>query len=159
MSPALIVLRPDDAARIATLHAAAADDAWPVQDYRNMLSQSTNLSFGICDDTSDTLKAFVLTQIAVDTADLLMVATHPGHRRKGLARHLLRGLLKRLGERGIARLTLDVAADNAGAIALYHAMGFAEDGRRPNYYKRDAGRIDAVLMSRTITGLRSHEKA
>ena len=159
MSPALIVLRPDDAPRIATLHNAATKDPWPVQDYRNMLSQSTHLGLGICDDTSDTLTAFVLSQIAVDTADLLMIATHPHYRRKGFARHLLRGLLSRLGERGIARLTLDVAADNGGAIALYHAMGFAEDGRRPNYYKRESWRVDAVLMSPAITGLPSHEKA
>lgn len=155
----MIVLRPDDAPRIAALHDAASKSPWPVQDYRSMLKQNTSLGLGIVDDGDDSLNAFVICQFAVDTADLLMVATHPNARRRGFARTLLRALLKRLGERGMARLTLDVAADNAGAIALYKAMEFAEDGRRPNYYKSDTGRIDAVLMSRSITGLPSSKKA
>lgn len=159
MNLPLSVLRPDDAPRIAELHASAADDPWPVQDYRAMLSQSTCLSLGICDGTSGALNAFALTQIAVDSADLLIIATAPELRRNGLARALLRNLLNRFGERGLARFTLDVAEDNEGAIALYQSMGFAEDGRRPNYYRRAAGRIDAILMSRAITGLPSNKKA
>ena len=159
MSPALIVLKPNDAARVATLHAAAAQDPWPVQDYRILLSQSTSLGLGICAESTDALIAFLICQVTLDTADLLMIATDPQSRRKGFARHVLRRLLKRLGERGVERLTLDVAADNDGAIALYRAIGFAEDGRRSNYYRRETGRVDAVLMSRAITGLPPHEKA
>jgi ribosomal protein S18 acetylase RimI-like enzyme len=41
--------------------------------------------------------------------------------------------------------TLEVRADNAGALALYHAHGFLEAGRRPRYYADGA---DAVLMTR-----------
>ena len=159
MSAPLIVLKPDDAARLAALHHAATGDAWPVHEYRNTLQHGANLGLGICDEETDALSAFILCQIALDTADLLMVATHPGFQRRGLARTLLRALLKRLGERGTDRLTLDVASDNSAAIALYRTMGFAEDGRRPSYYKRETGRIDAVLMSRPVTGLPPREKA
>ena len=159
MSPPLIVLRPDDAARVAALHAVSAHDPWPAHAYRSLLQQSTCLGLGICEETSDQLKAFLVCQMAVDTGDLLMVATHPDHRRKSLARTLIHALLKRLGERGAARLTLDVAADNERAIALYTSMGFAEDGRRPNYYTRGPSRMDAILMSRAVTGLPPRKKA
>ena len=159
MRPAVLVLRPDDAARIATLHHAANGDGWPVQDYRNMLGEPQYLALGIANEQDDTLAAFALCQTVLDTADLLMVATHPNSRRRGYARTLLRTLLSRLGERGTARLTLDVAADNDAAIALYNSLEFAEDGRRPNYYKRNGQRIDAVLMSRAVAGLPRSEKA
>ena len=155
----MIVLRPGDAIRIAALHHAATQDGWPAEDYQNMLSQSTYLGLGMCAEKEDVLTAFAICQIAVDTADLLMIATDPHFRRKGYARALLVSLLMRLGERGLARLTLDVAEDNIGAVALYRALGFATDGRRPNYYRRASGRVDAVLMSRRITGLPPRKKA
>ena len=64
----------------------------------------------------------------------------------------MQGLVSRLGERGIARITLDVAEDNAPARALYDRLGFAEDGRRPNYYTtgRDIPAA-AILMSRNLS--------
>ncbi len=159
MSLPLIVLRPDDAARIASLHGSATGNPWPVQDHRSLLKQSTCLGLGICEDESDTLTAFAICQTVLESADLLMIATDPNFRRQGRARALLRGLLKRLGERGVQRLTLDVAADNSGAVALYRSLGFAEDGRRPKYYKRENMSVDAILMSRAITGLPFREKA
>jgi len=153
LSPALIILRSDDAARVAELHANAAQDAWPVQDYRNLLKQTTSLAIGAIDEGTGTLSSFLVCQIAGDTADILMVATHPDFRRKGLARKLMHSLLKRAGERGIARLTLDVAADNRAAIALYESLEFVTDGQRLRYYRRGDDRIDAALMSRRVTRL------
>jgi ribosomal-protein-alanine N-acetyltransferase len=47
---------------------------------------------------------------------------------------------------------LDVAEDNLPARELYRAHGFAEDGRRPRYYR--AARnvpVDAILMSRSLS--------
>lgn len=153
MSRAAIILKPDDAPRVASLHAAAAADAWPVEEYRTLLKQPTSFAMGVAEDPSDLLQSFLIAQIAMDTSDLLMIATAPDSRRQGLARFLLRSLLKRLGERGIERLTLDVAADNASAVALYESMRFVTDGKRPNYYRRPEGRVDAVLMSRPVAGL------
>jgi len=149
----MIVLRSGDAPRMTSLHAAAASDPWPVEEYRNLLKQGTSLALGTAHEETDSLKAFVLSQIAVDTADILMIATSPQHQRQGLAKTILGSLIKRLGERGVERITLDVAADNDAAIALYGAMEFAIDGRRPKYYRQGKNRVDAILMSRPVTGL------
>ena len=47
---------------------------------------------------------------------------------------------------------LEVAAGNAGAIALYQASGFRRIGLRPAYYAcPDGTRADAVLMARNLT--------
>jgi ribosomal-protein-alanine N-acetyltransferase len=60
--------------------------------------------------------------------------------------------MSRLGERGIGRITLDVAEDNIAARRLYEGLGFTEDGRRPGYYTtgRDIPAA-AILMSRDLS--------
>lgn len=117
--------------------------------FRGLLLDKTILTLGI--ETAGELVAFIMAQSIAGEADILTIATAPDHRRRGLAASLLKALLARLGERGIVRITLDVAEDNAPARALYSEYGFSEDGRRPRYYT--AGRdvpVDAVLMSRKL---------
>lgn len=149
MTYPILVLRADDAGRMSQLHMRSFDDPWSAMSFRGMLLDRTILPLGI--ELDGDLAAFILAQIVAGEADILTVATAPEHRRKGLAAALLRALVNRLGERGIARLTLDVAEDNAAARALYKDHGFAEDGRRPRYYTsgRDVP-VDAVLMSRKL---------
>jgi ribosomal-protein-alanine N-acetyltransferase len=49
---------------------------------------------------------------------------------------------------GATRLFLEVADDNAAALALYARAGFSEAGRRPGYYARpDGGRQDALILA------------
>ncbi|MGP4096879.1 GNAT family N-acetyltransferase [Nonomuraea sp. KM90] len=52
------------------------------------------------------------------------MATHPDHRRKGVARALLAALARWSEERGADRLYLQVEADNGAARALYEGLGF-----------------------------------
>jgi ribosomal-protein-alanine N-acetyltransferase len=40
-----------------------------------------------------------------------------------------------------------VRPSNAAALALYHAEGFNEIGRRPRYYPAIQGREDAIVMA------------
>jgi len=55
--------------------------------------------------------------------EISAVATHPDHRRQGLAEHLVRVVAAGIVARGEEPL-LHVAAANTGAIRLYEAMGF-----------------------------------
>jgi ribosomal-protein-alanine N-acetyltransferase len=134
---------------MSLLHARSFDDPWSAMSFRSLLLDPSVLTLGI--ELHGELAAFVVVQTVAGEADILTVATEPNHRRKGLAATLIRALMNRMGERGISRITLDVAEDNTPARALYKAHGFTEDGHRPRYYT--AGRdvpVDAVLMSRTM---------
>jgi ribosomal-protein-alanine N-acetyltransferase len=145
----LLVLRAEDAGRMSQLHMRCFDDPWSAISFRGLLLDTSILTLGV--ELNGELVAFAMAQTIAGESDILTVATAPEHRRKGLGATLIGALINRLGERGVSRITLDVAEDNAPARALYRGFGFTEDGRRPRYYT--AGRdvpVDAVLMSRKM---------
>jgi ribosomal protein S18 acetylase RimI-like enzyme len=72
--------------------------------------------------------------------EILSLATHPGHRRKGVARALLHEFCA--NHKG--DVFLEVRESNHGAIAFYHSLGFENTGIRHSYYgDTDEG---AVIM-------------
>lgn len=150
MTHPVLVLRADDAGRMSRLHMRCFDDPWSAVSFRGLLLDTSILTLGV--ELDGALVAFAMAQTVAGESDILTVATAPEHRRKGLGATLIGALINRLGERGVSRITLDVAEDNAPARALYRGFGFTEDGRRPRYYT--AGRdvpVDAVLMSRNMS--------
>lgn len=149
MTHPILVLRAEDAGRMSRLHMRCFDDPWSAIAFRGLLLDKSVLTLGV--EIEGELAAFVMAQTVVGESDILTVATAPEHRRKGLGATLIKALISRLGERGVSRITLDVAEDNAPARALYTGLGFTEDGRRPRYYTtgRDVP-VDAVLMSRNM---------
>lgn len=91
---------------------------------------------------------FVIGRVIADEAELLTIAVAPSARRRGEGRRLVAAFLSEAAVRGAAHAFLEVATDNAGARALYLAAGFAESGRRKNYYHPPAGpAVDALVMS------------
>jgi ribosomal protein S18 acetylase RimI-like enzyme len=61
------------------------------------------------------------------------VATHPDHRRNGIARALTEQTMRHARQRGASELWLHVRADNPGAVQLYSDLGFVERARRTTY--------------------------
>jgi ribosomal-protein-alanine N-acetyltransferase len=59
-------------------------------------------------------------------------------------------LLSRAKEAEMQDVFLEVRPSNAAAIALYHAEGFHEIGRRPRYYPAKGGREDALVMAKEL---------
>ena len=52
--------------------------------------------------------------------------------------------MEELKERDSHSLTLEVRSSNAPARALYEKLGFAQVGRRPNYYRNP--KEDALIL-------------
>ena len=74
---------------------------------------------------------------------ILKVGVDPAMRRRGIARGLLARVAADARDLGASSCSLEVRAGNAGAQALYAALGLAALGVRPRYYSDGE---DAVIM-------------
>ena len=83
----------------------------------------------------------------LDEGHITNVAVSPRCRRQGVGRALMQTLLQWMEQRQVYNITLEVRPSNQAALALYHAFGFAEQGRRKHYYP-DTGE-DALILWRT----------
>ncbi|WP_085797618.1 GNAT family N-acetyltransferase [Falsiruegeria litorea] len=131
---------------MAVTHKAAFTQSrpWSETEFSDLLSN--RFTFAIGDK-----RCFALIQLIAGEAELLTIATHPGHQRQGLAAMVMTAWHEQAMHQNAERAFLDVAADNAPAIALYRKCGYAPHGRRHGYYKRSAKEsIDAIVMQRAL---------
>ncbi|MEM6409887.1 MAG: GNAT family N-acetyltransferase [Pseudomonadota bacterium] len=134
------------AEELAARHAAAFQDdmrPWSAEEFETLLT-SPHVHLIEADN------AFALIRMIVDEAEILTLATDPAHRRKGFARTLLTLSEDMALTQGVKTIFLDVAASNTAARALYEGAGFQEKGRRKAYYQTPDGRIDALLLVKSL---------
>jgi ribosomal-protein-alanine N-acetyltransferase len=89
-------------------------------------------------------------------ARLYSIATLPEARGKGVAAALMAAVERAACNRGCTGLRLEVRADNAGAIALYRRLGYAEFGRHENYYEDGA---PALRFERSLSRNEARSRA
>ncbi len=93
---------------------------------------------------------FALCRATADEAELLLLATRPALRRRGIGNALLRTIVHDCKTRGVTKLHLEVRAGNR-AIELYRNAGFAKVGERRGYYRGQSGQVfDALTFCRNI---------
>ena len=93
---------------------------------------------------------FGLARAVVGDSELLLLATLPEYRGRGVGGSLLRSIIAEAGKRGADVIHLEVRAGN-DAIDLYHREGFTKCGERRNYYRgNDNCQYDARTYSRSI---------
>ena len=85
--------------------------------------------------------------ISFDESEITNVCVAEKARRRGIGRALMEELFRRMQERKVRVIHLDVRIGNTPARNLYESLGFVQDGLRKGYY--DLPKEDAVLMSRT----------
>jgi putative acetyltransferase len=66
-------------------------------------------------------------------------------RGRGVGSALLAAAIEWAGDRGLHKLSLSVFAHNAAAIAVYRKLGFVEEGRRVEQYRRQSGELLDVI--------------
>ncbi len=79
----------------------------------------------------------------------LGIMVHDGHQGQGIGTRLMTALLDLADqELGLHRVELEVMVDNTHAIKLYEAMGFEEEGRKRDTYRKNGGFVDVLVMGR-----------
>ena len=133
-------------AAIAGLEKLCFSDPWSEKSIETELS--CRLSCWLVAMEGETLVGYVGSQTVMDESDMMNIAVHPDHRRKGIAEALVAGLEEQLRQRGSKALTLEVRDSNAPAIALYEKLGFAQVGLRKNYYRNP--KEDARILRKEL---------
>ena len=130
---------------LAQIHAAAftRERGWTAAEFADLLA-GTYVNLFTAEG------GFALTRTLAGESELLTLAVHPDHQRRGIARGLLSDWIAAIQPQ-VETAFLEVAADNHGALALYQSAEFSRSGLRKAYYARDgAPAVDAVLMSRAF---------
>ena len=83
--------------------------------------------------------------ILADEGHITNIAVAADYRRMGVASLLIDDFVSLAEKKKLVFMTLEVRASNEGAISLYRKKGFAEAGRRKNYYDN---KEDALLMTK-----------
>ena len=77
----------------------------------------------------------------------LGMLVHRDWRGRGVGSTLVQVAIDWARGHGLHKLCLEVFAQTAAAIALYHKCGFAEEGRRARQYRRASGELwDTIMM-------------
>ena len=99
---------------------------------------------GVClaAETPNGIAGYLVCSRYADVWHLMNVAVDPELRRRGIAGHLIEGMLDDAGRDG--RYTLEVRVSNYIAIEMYERLGFRRAGRRRRYYHDN--NEDALIM-------------
>ena len=142
----LTTMTADHVAQVAALEKICFHDPWSEN---SVASELTNpLSLWLVALDGETVAGYVGSQSVEGEADMMNVAVHPEHRRRGIARMLINELTDALAKQGVHSLALEVRSSNAPAIALYEQLGFSQVGRRPNYYRNP--KEDALILRKPL---------
>jgi [ribosomal protein S18]-alanine N-acetyltransferase len=100
----------------------------------------------LVDDLNSYLGGYLLATIIDDEAEILSIGVTPDRQRQGVGKRLLQRFFDYGASRNMAKALIEVADDNVPALGLYRDFGFAEFGRRKDYYKQGNQKIDAIMM-------------
>jgi ribosomal-protein-alanine N-acetyltransferase len=133
--------------QMAALHGACFNTTpppWSASAFAGLMDSPLVFTIG---DT----RGFVMGRAAAGEAEVLTLAIAPDARRQGLARQLMLAFHSAARSAGAEAAFLEVAQDNAAAVALYLSIGYAQAGRRRGYYTAPGGGgVDALVMTRAL---------
>ena len=101
-------------------------------------------SFIVAQRADGAVLGYAGLHVAADEGYIDNIAVRADYRRQGIADDLL-DVFVRFGAVNLAFLTLEVRPSNQAAIDLYFKHGFAQVGRRKDYYQDP--KEDAIIMT------------
>ena len=132
-------------AAVAALEKLCFADPWSLSSIASELNNPLALWLVAVEDGD--LIGYIGSQSVMGESDMMNVAVHPDHRRKGLGEMLVLAVCDALsGEH--TRLALEVRSSNAPAISLYEKLGFVQVGLRRNYYRNP--KEDALILRKEL---------
>ena len=132
-------------AAVAALEKLCFADPWSLSSIASELNNPLALWLVAVKDGD--LIGYIGSQSVMGESDMMNVAVHPDHRRKGLGEMLVLALCEALSGENTS-LALEVRSSNAPAISLYEKLGFVQVGLRRNYYRNP--KEDALILRKEL---------
>ncbi len=146
-----LTLRPMQWTDLEVVHALEqrlfAVDPWTPELFWSELAGVPSTRTYLVAECDGALVGYAGLMVSGRDADVQTVAVDDAVRRTGIGRHLVQALLHDARARGCTVVMLEVAAGNEPARHLYDSLGFAEVGRRRDYYAPGA---DALVLRRRL---------
>ena len=136
---------PEDAEAVEKVERACFSVPWSRKSFWEEAANENTLYLLAMD--GEDIVGYIGAWLIAGEAQITNVAVSPGHRGRGAGTGLMAELVRRVKERGITAMTLEVRPSNTPALALYEKFGLKGVGRRKGYYA-DNGE-DAINMLNT----------
>jgi ribosomal-protein-alanine N-acetyltransferase len=147
----LRAMRAGDAEALARLHAQSFRIGWDAAEFERLIANRLTRGLVATDGPGGATVGFILLSGVNPEIEILSVAVDSRRRGAGLGRRLVEAAFGTLAAEGYRTVFLEVEDGNAAALKLYARTGFREIGRRPGYYRNDAGApVAALTMRRDI---------
>ena len=143
--------RPGDAKPIEALETHAfASDRLSERSLRDYL-KSPSATVLVAEDGAGNIIGYAIVRYrrSASVARLYSIAVAEGARGQGIGERLLAAAEEEARKRGDLFMRLEVRADNAAAIALYHRFGYKAFGRHLDYYE---DHTEAIRLEKRIIG-------
>jgi ribosomal-protein-alanine N-acetyltransferase len=134
--------------QIQMIDQAGLGSFWSLSAYAKELDSPNSYLIGAIGSDQSLLGFGCLWRI-VEEAHITMLVVHPAHQRRGIGRLILWGMLDKARTTGAEWAVLEVRESNRSALHLYGYFGFAEVGRRKNYYQ-DTGESALILWCKSL---------
>ena len=132
----------EDLEEAAAIEAACFRQNWSRAVLEESFGRAWNVFLGVEEDGH--LIAYGNASVIAGEGEILRIAVSKGFRSRGIGRELLAAMEEAARRKGAKVLTLEVRESNLTARKLYFSAGFAEEGRRKDYYCDP--KEDAIIM-------------
>lgn len=144
MTYTIALMTYDDVPQVAEIERRCFPDPWSERMLREHLDNQCAAAL-VARGEDGTILGYGGLLVVLDEGYITNIAVRPEYRRQGIAADILQVFENFARGNRLAFLTLEVRASNTAALSLYRKLGYAQVGRRRNYY--DHPKEDAILMT------------
>ncbi len=135
-------MRPADLPRVMEIELQCFTMPWSEATFRGLLRRS-DADLYVAELNQDVVGYSVFWSV-LDQGELGNVSVAPDWRHRGIGEELVKTILVAANRRGVREVFLEVRVSNTVAQKMYERFGFAQVGRRRNYYLEPVE--DALVM-------------
>jgi ribosomal-protein-alanine N-acetyltransferase len=145
--PLIRSMRPVDLQRITAIENGSYDYPWGQGIFSDCLIAGY---YCIVIEQDRDIVGYSIVSVAAAEAHILNLCVDGAMQGQGYGSLLLDDVIKYARRHKVQRMFLEVRPSNAIAIHLYEQAGFNRLGIRPDYYKAQVGREDALVLALQI---------